>query len=174
MLNVWVAVDDLGHIRTSHYVKPTAIDAIPLCTSSMHNPAVHRTWPAGYIKSILSLCDSSEGKQAAVATFLANFKRNDVEIPSIISSSGAADRGLDRQVIWMPLPYHPLLAGPLKAAIRKANSDDILLNGVVDAYDGKVLKPLIRIAWRNSRKPHWMVIRASNSEVLKQHILAMR
>ena len=171
MLNVPVSIVGT-RIRTGHFAKPTAVDAIPLCPSSMHDPSVRRTWPRGYVHSISTLCDTALGRQSAVDQFLAKFSRNDVEVPSLDSArkQQVVVDPEDSSVLWLLLLFHPLLVGCMKAAVREVNADSAITGNFVRAYNGKRQRPLVRIAWRNSCPPHWMKIRSSNALVLKEQL----
>ena len=168
MLNVLVEIDD-GKLRTDHYSKPTSVESIPLCTSSMHAPGVHSSWPKAYLSSILSLCDSVAKKNRLKRTFLNSFKNNGVTVPSLSSTCRkVVVPEQSSEDIWLPLPYHPLLRVALTRAVIKVNSSELSLAAYSSAYGGLRQQPRIRIAWRNAFPPNWRRVRVSNAKVLKK------
>ena len=109
------------------------------------------------MRTILQLCDSSHGKDIAVRDFLAKFSTNDVEVPSLecIQHTSVAGSSELCEDLWLPLPYHPLLAHRIKAAVREVNTDPLVGACYARAYGGKKLRPRIRVAWKNAYAPQW-------------------
>ena len=92
-----------------------------------------------------------------------------MQVPVLNSPTQVSRRAVPEHldVIWLPLPYHPLLYNALRAAVAEVNNDD-LVNSIFRAgFNGRRKRPLIRIAWKNALPAQWKRIRSSNSLILK-------
>ena len=62
----------------------------------------------------------------------------------VLSTEG----GIQKQIVWVVLPYHPLLEAEVGRALAEFNTSNFWINVYAVAYSAHT-QPVLRIAWRN-------------------------
>ena len=141
------------------YFKPTALNRHPhFCSTSAHTPTVHLTWPAAQIGRLRSLASTPKIFNEAVTTFIGRFRDHHVKpqmvdyIRSICVKRPGERRCRDEhnanmRTVWIVVGYHPLIYGPLKRCVNRANRDPDLQFLHKSVWNGMGVR--IMISWSN-------------------------
>ena len=167
-LNVAVTVDKCAQkYGTKLHTKASDLMNCPLDPRSAQAFHVHAVWP----RAMLSVAQKIEGCPSTAAIRMTNkFHAASLPPPPIASEVLADPLALSRPKkkrklkstengnIWVPLPYHPLLAGEISRELARLSSDPEIMAYYKCAF--KKATPLLRPAWKNAGPHHEMLIRS--------------
>ncbi len=141
-----------------------------LSKNSAHPPHVHKAWPFGVLRGIISMC-TPDRRQDAVAEYLARFKRHHAPlhlIKALRESSenllrGAPPPGRVRissgNVRWLVLPWHPAYSrSRLSQELRELVARPDMALAFSDAF-GQHDTPSISVSWTNALPTHFSVVK---------------
>ena len=150
MLDVTVNIHRGTH-HTSFSVQPyrTRTSArILLGTDSAHDPSIHLSWPIAELKRTRSQCSDVKTYESHKHSFGEDFINNG-EPPSFLKylntaqHAPAAKAKARCRTCWFVTSFSPLLHNRLKAILRQANRDNLLLRM---AFGDAVAPPIIKLA----------------------------
>ena len=70
----------------------------------------------------------------------------------------SAEGVIPKQVLWLVLPFHPMVEKEFGKAVAKLNSDNFWVSVFCGAFEKRV-QPVIRLSWKNTFPNQSMVLR---------------
>ena len=141
--------------------KPTSV-ALPLSTTSAHDPCVHVSWPPNMVMRLRRLSSTREIAEHAKSELIRWFKASGAprcliaylqQIDPWLSESRSY-KAINR--LYLPLPFHPVWAKHMKWAITSSNQNDDLQYLYQMSFRKEM--PQIAPSWRNKLDPLWRLL----------------
>ena len=154
-----------SRLVSSPYVKPDALNIVPLTMQSGHHWHVLAAWPQARLVTLARQSSTYNIFLVAAEAFRLRFSQNGVAVPLCLcgdlesfyaSAKCNAPRSaarLEGQCRWLSLGYHPAWSAVLGKAISDFNGqvwNAALFEGAYHGFgDTPRPAPRLRIAWRN-------------------------
>ena len=175
-LNVKITVDEENQeYAAALYTKPNDLANTPLDPRSSQAWHVHAVWP----RSMLKVAHQIEGSAKTAATRMVN-KFHAASLPppeaavqvragvNIFDHQVVKKKIVDeRQIIWVPLPYHPVMAAAVTRELAVLSSDPENMAFFRSAFFRP--PPVYRPVWRNAGPRHEMLVRLGPTSVPSNH-----
>ena len=143
-----------------------------LDSTSMHPITVHRSWPVAMVGMYRQLCTSQTDLLRATNNLLQRFTANFFpehlvkHLGEIRHRPAATVQKTCTKAIWLVLPFHPSLVGPIRLALRSIN-ERVDLSALYIVCFGHS-PPQLRVAWTNGGPHHVHQVRHNMYKVHRQ------
>ena len=155
------------------FFKETTLNSTPLSVSSAHAPHVHGSWPLAVMRGLADKSSDDSILRKAKQTMIDRFVKFH-HCPRVISrlreynfdclpASHVSVRkrpGVQSQIIWLPLAFHPVLYQCIKGTVRRYLADPTNRFLLETAFGKDTADLKIQAAWYNGAKPLAFLLRA--------------